>query len=147
MKKSLIVLAVLALSGCGSFKQVLDSNEKRKTEHVKFQVNRIKLVEKCYEKATTDSRFNACNLLQSQLQTEQGFTVRAELNDLPDTPEEQIKDGLTTAATLGVKARVAEKVIEGLNRPNDVVTVKEPYPVDRPTVIQVPEGSSQVPIQ
>ena len=142
MKKSLIALAVLSmLSGCGSFEKVLTSNEKRKTEHVKFQVNRIGMVKECYTNATTDALKHGCQIMQAQLQTEQGFTVRPDLDGLPETPEEQIKDGLTTAATLGIKAKVAEKIVDGLNRPNDVVTVKEPYPIDRPTIYNSADGT------
>jgi hypothetical protein len=142
MKKSLIVLAIISLSGCGSFKQVLDSNEKRKTEHVKFQVNRLNAISTCYQNAATDALKHGCQLLQSQLQTEQGFTVQAGLDGLPETPENQIKSGVLDTVKLGVGYKLGEKLIDGLNRPNDVITVKEPYEVKVPQVITVTPAAS-----
>lgn len=137
MKSIIVLISVATLSGCGSFKQVLDSNDSRKTEHVKFQVNRLGMIQTCYQNATTDSLKHGCQIMQSQLQTEQGFTVTAGQNALPETPENQIKDGLIDTLKVGAGVKLGEKLIDGLNRPNDVVTVKEPYPIKVPQVITV----------
>ena len=147
MKSIFILSSILVLSGCGSFKQVLDSNEKRKTEHVKFQVNRMDLVKTCYTNATTDALKHGCQLMQTQLQTEQGFTVTAGQNALPETPENQIKDGLMDAGKLAVGVKLGEKLIDGLNRPNDVITVKEPYEVKVPQIITVTPGAVVAPVE
>ena len=142
MKKSLIILAALALSGCGSFKQVLDSNDSRKTEHVKFQVNRINSIASCYTNASTDALKHGCQLMQMQLQTEQGFTVIAGQNALPDTPENQMKDGVMGLGKLAVGAKLGEKLIDSLNRPNDIVKVPDPYEVKVPQIITVTPGAT-----
>ena len=147
MKSIFILSSILVLSGCGSFKQVLDSNEKRKTEHVKFQVNRMDLVKTCYTNATTDALKHGCQLMQTQLQTEQGFTVTAGQNALPETPENQIKDGLMDAGKLADGVKLGEKLIDGLNRPNDVITVKEPYEVKVPQIITVTPGAVVAPVE
>ena len=147
MKSIFILSSILVLSGCGSFKQVLDSNEKRKTEHVKFQVNRMDLVKTCYTNATTDSLKHGCQLMQTQLQTEQGFTVTAGQNALPETPENQIKDGLMDAGKLAVGVKLGEKLIDGLNRPNDVVKVPDPYEVKVPQIITVTPGAVVAPVE
>lgn len=128
--------SLLVLTGCGSFKQVLDSNDSRITEHKKFQVNRIGMVATCYANATTDALKHGCQLLQSQLQTEQGFTVTAEQSALPATPEEQLKDGLVETVKIGVGAKLIGKTVDALNRPNDVVKVPEIYEVEKPVFIQ-----------
>lgn len=129
-------MLILGLSGCGSFKQVLDSNDKRVTEHKKFQVNRIGMVSTCYANASTDALKHGCQLLQSQLQTEQGFTVTAEQSGLPATPEDQIKDGLVETVKIGVGAKLLGKTVDALNRPNDVVKVPEIYEVEKPVFIE-----------
>ena len=126
------IMLILGLSGCGSFKQVLDSNDSRIKEHKKFQVNRIGMVSTCYANASTDALKHGCQLLQSQLQTEQGFTVTAEQSGLPATPEDQIKDGLV----FGVGAKLLGKTVDALNRPNDVVKVPEIYEVEKPVFIE-----------
>lgn len=73
-----------------------------------------------------------------QIQTEQGFTVTAGQMALPETPEKQLKDGLVEGAKIVGGVRIGEKLIDGLNRPNDVLTTPDPIIVDRevPVFIQ-----------
>ena len=142
-KLALISLAAIGLSGCGSFKQVLDSNDGRVTAHKKFQVNRIGMISTCYANATTDALKHGCQLLQSQLQTEQGFTVVSEQSALPATPEQQIKEVVIDGAKIAAGVKIGEKLIDGLNRPNDVVKVPEIYEVEKPTFIEVPVAPAQ----
>lgn len=147
MKFLVILSSIAVLSGCGSFKQVLDSNDARKTEHMKFQVNRLSMVEKCYTNATTEALKHGCQLMQMQVQTEQGFTATAGLSALPETPEEQIKSGVLSAGKIAAGVKLSESLIEGLNRPNDVITVKDPLVIDRPVPVFVhtpPASSSEV---
>lgn len=142
MKSILVLASVAVLSGCGSFKQVLDSNDSRKTEHVKFQVNRLGTIETCYKYATTDSLKHGCQILQTQLNVEQGFTVTASQNALPETPEEQLKSGAMGLGKLAVGVKLGEALIEGLNKPNDVIMVDKPYPIKVPQVITVTPGAT-----
>lgn len=146
MKVLLVSALAVALAGCGSFEKVLKSNDSRVTEHKKFQVNRIGMVKDCYTNATTNALKHGCQMLQMQLQVEQGFTVATEKEALPETPEKQIKDGLVTAAKIGAGVKLGEAVIDGLNRPNDVVKVPEIYEVEKPVFIEptfVPTTTSQ----
>lgn len=138
MRRTIIFLAIGILSGCGSFKQVLDSNDKRVEEHRKFQVNRIGMIRDCYTYATTDALKHGCQLLQSQLQTEQGFTVTTSQSALPETPEEQVKDGVISVIKIQAGVKLGEKLIDSLNRPNDVVKVPEIYEVEKPVFFSVP---------
>ena len=133
-----VFAAVLGLSGCGSFKQVLDSNDDRVEQHKKFQVNRIGMVSTCYTNATTDALKHGCQMLQMQLQTEQGFTVTAEQSALPDTPEKQVKDGVISVVKIQAGVKLGEKLIDSLNRPNDVVKVPEIYEVEKPVFFSTP---------
>lgn len=135
---SLIAIAALGISGCGSFAKVVDSNKERKTEHVKFQVNRLNSVDKCYLRADTDAKFQTCAMLQMQIQVEQGFTVRADLDGLPATPEQLLKDGVTDGMKLGAGIYFGGKLIDGLNRPNDIIETPPAQIIDRevPVFIQ-----------
>lgn len=132
------IAAAGILSGCGSFKQVLDSNDDRVERHTKFQINRMAMIDKCYTNASTDALKHGCQLLQSQLQTEQGFTVTPQQTALPETPEQQVKDGVISVVKIQAGVKIGEKLVEGLNRPNDVVKVPEIYEVEKPVFIHVP---------
>ena len=138
MKSALLFSAILILSGCGSFKQVLDSNDDRVERHMKFQVNRIGMVKDCYTNATTDALKHGCQLMQMQLQAEQGFTVTSQQSALPETPEEQVKDGVISVVKIQAGVKLGEKLIDNLNRPNDVVKVPEIYEVEKPVFFSVP---------
>ena len=133
-----LIIGLLALSGCGSYQKVLSSNDARKSDHIKFQVNRISLVDRCYALATTDNQFNSCNMLHMQLQVEQGYSVTSEQSALPATPEQQIVDAAKTAATLGIGYKIGGKLIDGLNRPNDIIETPPAQIIDRevPVFIQ-----------
>lgn len=136
---SLIAIAALAVSGCGSFAKVVDSNKKRKTEHMKFQVNRLNSVNKCYLRADTDVKFQTCAMLQMQIQVEQGFTVRADLDGLPATPEQLIKDGATDTLKLGAGIYFGGKLIDGLGKPNQIVEVPDIQIIDREVPVFIGE--------
>ena len=120
------------LAGCGSYGKVLETNKDRFDKRIQFQVNRIGMVNNCYSNATSDALKHGCQMLQMQLQTEQGFTVTSEQYALPATPESQIKDGIITTVKIGAGVKLGEKLIDGLNRPNDVVKVPEIYEVEKP---------------
>jgi hypothetical protein len=131
MKLLIVGIMAIGLSGCGSFKKVVESNKSRKTEHMQFQVNRLSAVDKCYQRATTDNQFGLCAMMQMQLQTEQGFTVRADLDGLPETPENQLKSTAMGLGKLAVVVKLGEKLIDSLNRPNDIVDREVPVIIDR----------------
>ena len=105
---------------------------------MKFQVNRIGMVKDCYTNATTDALKHGCQLMQMQLQAEQGFTVTSQQSALPETPEEQVKDGVISVVKIQAGVKLGEKLIDNLNRPNDVVKVPEIYEVEKPVFFSVP---------
>lgn len=130
-KLAILVSLAFSISGCESFGKVVTSNEKRKTEHVKFQVNRLKSVDSCYLRADTDMKFHTCAMLQMQIQVEQGFTVHADLDALPETPEKLVKDGLTDVVKLGAGVYLGGKLTDGLSKPNEIIRVPEIQIIDR----------------
>lgn len=143
MKMKLIsILVLFGISGCGSYSETMKSNRTNKSEHLQFQVNRLGSVDRCFARATTDNQFNLCGILQMQMQTEMGFTVTAGQQALPRAPEEQLLDAGKTALGLGLGYKMGSKLIDGLNRPNDIITRPDPMIIDRevPVFIPTPTG-------
>jgi hypothetical protein len=127
MKTIPILLSILVLSGC-SHQNVLKSNDTRKSDHLRFQLDRIKLVQDCYEKAgTSDIRWAGCQLLHAQLQVEQGFTVTSEQSALPSTPEDLAKDALS----LGAGIYLGKKTIDSLVKIPKTIDREVPLIIDR----------------
>lgn len=140
----LLLPASVVLSACGSFSKVVEANNSRDSQHKQFQVNRLDALGTCYERATSEALMHGCQMLQMQLQVDQGFTVTPNQLALPKTPEEQLLKAGTTVIKTAAGVELGKAVIDGLQVPTQVVDKEIPLIVDRevPVFIHTPAGAS-----
>lgn len=140
--KTLFLLLPLAatLPACGSFSKVVEANNTRDAQHKQFQVNRLNSLQTCYTRATTEALMHGCQMLQMQLQVDQGLTVTTNQLALPETPEQQLLKAGATLVKTAAGVELGKAVIDGLQVPTQVVDKEIPLIVDRevPVFIHTP---------
>lgn len=131
--KLLIPTLLIGISGC-SHQAVLTSNSEKQSEFLEFQLSRQEAVKAICDKATSDIQVTGCLILQTQLQTEQGFTVNSGREALPATPEQLAMDALK----LGIGGYLGKAAIGNLARDPLVIKQEVPVIIDREVPVILP---------
>lgn len=127
----LLIPLVVTLPACESFSKVVEANNSRDLRHKEFQVNRLNALDTCYMRATTEALMHGCQMLQMQLQVDQGLTVTANQLPLPETPEQQLLKAGTSLVKTAAGVALGKAVVDGLQVPTQVVDKEVPIIVDR----------------